>query len=249
MFKVFFSRRWLLPTLFVILVMGVMVRLGIWQLDRLQQRRANNVRLLEQVNALTLDLNASQPISPNALAGMQYRKVTARGVYDFSQQVALRNQVNGNNLGVHLLTPLHIAGTDQSILVDRGWIPEQDFDSGSLAKYDQPGTVQVSGIIQASQDYSFLGLRRDPAPAPGMHLAGFISPNVQRISQQISYPLLPAYIQQTPDPAWTGLPVRADANIQINDGPHLNYAVQWFSFTLILGAGYVILVRREIVIR
>ncbi len=244
MLKVYFSRRWLIPSIIIIAAMAVMARLGIWQLDRLQQRRASNAITIAQMNAPTLDLNTAQPISAQAISGMQYRKVVVTGTYDFSQQVGLRNQVNGDTLGVHLLTPLHISGTSQTILIDRGWVPEPDFETGNLAKYDEPGSIQVSGVIETSIDYSFLGFRSDPAYTPGQHLSGFNSPDVARVSRQIPYPVLPVYILQTPDPAWTGLPKRTDANIVISDGPHLSYAIQWFSFALILGSGYFIFVRR-----
>ncbi len=38
-FQLFFSRRWWWTTLLVIAGAAVCVRLGIWQLDRLHQRR------------------------------------------------------------------------------------------------------------------------------------------------------------------------------------------------------------------
>ena len=43
-----FSRRWIFATILVLIAMGVMVRLGIWQLNRLEQRRAFNERVLAQ---------------------------------------------------------------------------------------------------------------------------------------------------------------------------------------------------------
>jgi len=53
------------------------------------------------------------------------------------------------------------------------------------------------------------------------------------------------YIQQAPDSAWTEMPYRSEPNLTLSEGPHLGYAVQWFSFALILLVGYPIYVRRE----
>lgn len=248
--KQLFSRKRILPTLLVLAGMAVMARLGVWQLDRLAQRRANNARVLVQVSQPPLDLNTA-PLQDSAwqasLVDMQYRKAVVTGEYDFSQQVVLKDQIWQNQVGVHLLTPFHISGSNQVILVDRGWIPQSDFSTGALGKYDQAGVLTVTGVIRDSQNNSFLGLRADPKPAPGQDkLTALYNPNIPLIAGQVPYPLLPVYIQQAPDPALTSLPFRSQPSLDLSDGPHLSYAIQWFSFTIILGVGYLFLVRHEI---
>ncbi|HEX7975507.1 MAG TPA: SURF1 family protein [Anaerolineales bacterium] len=239
-----FSRRWLLTTLLVIAGMAVTARLGIWQLDRLAQRRAFNARVEAQINQPSLDLSGD---ALNAdLAHMEYRKVTVTGSYDFSQEVVLRNQAYNGQWGVNVITPLHIAGTDQSILVERGWVPGSDFTAGNLAKYFEPGLVKVQGVIRASEIRPDFGFRADPTPSPGgPRLVSWNLINVGGISQQVSYPLLPVYIQEAPDPAWTGMPVRSQPELDLTEGPHMGYALQWFSFALILGGGYPFFIRRQ----
>jgi surfeit locus 1 family protein len=120
-----FNRRWWKITLLVILAMGVMVRLGIWQLDRLAQRRAFNARVQAQMEASTLHLQGAALTED--LPSMEYRQVQVTGEYDFAHQVALRNQAWQGQFGVHLVTPLEISGTQTAVLVDRGWIPYDDF--------------------------------------------------------------------------------------------------------------------------
>ena len=100
-----FSRRWILASVLVLAGMGVLIRLGIWQLDRLEKRRAFNERVLAQTSQTTLDLN-KEPDA--AVEGMEYRQVTVTGEYDHSQQIAIRNQYWENQWGVHLVTPLMI---------------------------------------------------------------------------------------------------------------------------------------------
>lgn len=240
----FFSRRWLLTTLLVLAAMGVMARLGKWQLDRLGQRRAFNARVEAQINQPQLDLSGEN-LSAD-LPGMEYRKVAVTGEYDFSQQIALRNQVKDGQWGVSLITPLKIAGSDRAVLVERGWIPGEDFTSGAWSKYDEPGVVHVEGVIRASSTRPDFGRRRDTLPGPGeppLKAWNFI--NVAGIDQQVSYDLLLVYIQQAPDPAWTGLPARTQPELELTEGPHMGYALQWFTFALILGAGYPFFIRRQ----
>ena len=124
-----FQRKWLLTTLLVFLGTAVCIRLGIWQLDRLESRRAFNAQV-ESMRALpALDLNRE---GLNSIYEMEWRSVKVAGEYDFENQIALRNQYNGNEYGYHLWTPLLFetsqpsleAETGQTaVLVDRGWIP------------------------------------------------------------------------------------------------------------------------------
>lgn len=244
-----FSRRWWLTTLLVAAGMLVMIRLGIWQLDRLHQRRAFNARVLAQMNQPPLVLSAAAlqgELAHVDLAQMEYRKVRVRGEYDFSQEVALRNQAWGNQIGVHLLTPLHIAGSDQAVLVDRGWVPVGDFNHPNGSDYPENGVVEVEGVIRASNSKPDFGWRSDPVPPAGSgRLAVWNFANVEAISQQIPYPILPIYIQQSPDPTWTALPYRTQPELDLSEGPHQSYAIQWFTFALILGVGYPFFIRRQ----
>jgi surfeit locus 1 family protein len=165
MFSRLLSRRWWKTTILVVIGLGLLIRLGIWQLDRLAQRRAFNARVEAQIGQPVLTLRG--PNLKVDLKNMEYRQVEVTGTYDFAGQVVLRNQAWNDQMGVDLLTPLHIAGSDQSVLVDRGWIPYEDFASGALGKYTQPGTVTVTGVIRASETRPEIGWRTDPVPAPG----------------------------------------------------------------------------------
>lgn len=240
----FFNRQWWKTTLLVILAAAVMIRLGIWQLDRLAQRRAFNIRVEAQLNQPALDLNKA---NINAdLKSMEYRSVTVTGEYDPSGEVTLRNQAWDNHIGVDLLTPLRISGSDQAVLVNRGWVPLEDYSAGNLKKYAEPGVVEVKGVIRASQSKPEIGGRADQVPAPGAgKLMAWNLVNVPGIGSQIDYPLLPVYIQQAPDPAWTSLPYRSLPELELTEGPHLGYALQWFSFAAILIIGYPFFIRRE----
>ena len=58
----------------------------------------------------------------------------ASGTYDFEHQVAIRNQYYNNQYGYHLLTPFALSD-DETVLVDRGWIPPgREFRSRRLAQ-------------------------------------------------------------------------------------------------------------------
>ena len=239
-----FSRRWILTTLLAIAAIGVLIRLGVWQLDRLAQRREFNARVVAQQHAepLTLD-NATLAAD---LLNMEYRAVVVTGQYNFAQQVVLRNQAWQTLPGVHLLTPLVISGTNQAVLVDRGWIPQEDATPDKRSQYDEPGLVTVRGVLRRPQSKPDLGGVPDPPLAAGQtRLDAWNIVNLERISRQVPTPLLPAYIQQSPEKAQTALPYRAGPQLDLTEGPHFGYALQWFTFAAILAIGYPVYVQHH----
>ncbi|HWR65697.1 MAG TPA: SURF1 family protein [Bellilinea sp.] len=243
MLKRFLTVRWILTTILVIAGVGVLIRLGFWQLDRLEWRRAFNARATSQLNAPELDLNAVQPVDD--LYDMEYRSVAVTGRYDFSQEILLRNQVWENRLGYHVLTPLKVTGSDWYVLVDRGWIPFED--AASRSKYQEPGEIRVQGMLRRGQEKPDFGGVADPTLAPGeSRLDAWNMVNLPRITEQSNLMLLPGYIIQAPQPGWTALPHRSLPEIEISEGSHQSYAMQWFSFAVILGLGYPFFVRRQL---
>ncbi len=239
-----FSRKWILTTLLVIAAIGVMVRLGIWQLERLEKRQAFNARVSAQISQPPLELSGN---ALNAeLTQMEYRSVVVRGTYVPEDEIALRNQYWNNQWGVHLVTPLKISGSDEFVLVDRGWIPGDAYQSGDWSPFIESGEVTVNGVIRLSQTRAELGRRSDPTPAEGdspLKTWNFV--NIPRLAEQMKKSLLPVYIQQAPDPAWSGLPHRSQPELDLSEGPHMGYALQWFLFAAILGIGYPFYLQRQ----
>jgi surfeit locus 1 family protein len=59
----------------------------------------------------------------------------------------------------------------------------------------------------------------------------------------LPYPILPVALLQTPDSALPRYPRRLDAP-EVDDGPHLSYAVQWFLFSVMgIAFGLVVVAR------
>ena len=239
-----FRHQWWKTTVLVIAAVAVMVRLGFWQLDRLDQRRAFNSRVEAQLAEPTLELEDEN--LELDLYNMEYRDAIIVGEYDHERQVVLRNQDWQGRLGVHLLTPLVINGSQQAVLVDRGWIPYEDFTAGKLDQFDNPGLVEVNGTVRRSQSKSLIGGRADQIPAPGeapLMIWNWI--NVSGIAGQMPYDLLPVYLLSSPSHNSDQMPYRSTLELDLSEGSHLGYAFQWFIFAAILAIGYPLYIRKE----
>lgn len=242
--KTLLTPQWLLTTLLVLLATGVLMRLGFWQLDRLELRRAFNAHYVEVIAMPPLEIDAAPA---EDLAAMEYRAATVTGVYDHENQIALRNQYNDLVFGYHLITPLVLAdGT--AILVDRGWIPASGNEApADWRKYDQPGQITLSGVLRLGEEPEMGGVR-DPELAEGQtRLEFWNNLHLARIALQVPHPLLPVYLQ--PDqPANNDQPpiIPARPEIEITEGSHQGYALQWFTFAAMLFFGYPFFVRKQI---
>ena len=236
-----FSRKWWFATLLVLVGTLVLVRLGIWQLDRLEQRRAFNAQVTAARAQSILDLNQQVPADVNEL---EWRSVQFVGQYDFENQVAIRNQYYGNQYGYHLLTPLLSQGT--AVLVDRGWIPaDGNSTPEDWRKYDETGEVKVIGQIRLGLGKPAFGGVADALPADGSRLSLWNNADVPQVAKQLSYPILPVYIQVSADPSDTEPPIPFQPEIELTEGPHFGYALQWFTFATILLVGYPFFVRKQ----
>jgi len=247
MFRLLFSRRWWWTTLLVAAAIAVTVLLGFWQVGRYQVNHAFNNHLDAMQAAPTLDLASADPAG---LTGMEYRAVTAAGNYDLAHQVAIRNQVWeqtwGQDVGYDLLTPLVLAD-GRAVLVDRGWIPLVDGTRAAWAQFDQTGTVHIQGVIRLPAAPEMGGGVPDPTLAPGQTGLDFWNlVDLKRLQVQIPHPLLPFYIQLSPDPSQAGLPYRAvPVPEPADDGSNLGYATVWYLFSLLLFFGYPVYLKKQ----
>lgn len=242
--KKMFNRAWLFTTLLVFAGTALCIRLGIWQLDRLEQRRAFNAQVESMRAAEMLDLNQNLPTE---ISAMEWRSMTVSGEYDFENQVALRNQYNGDQYGYHLITPLVFQGG--AVLVDRGWIPADGNttpDPSAWSQYDEVGSVTITGQIRLGQDKPAIGGVADAELSLGQtRLDVWNNLNVERISGQIPYPLLPVYIQPNEDGNKSEPPIKFQPIVELTEGSHFGYALQWFAFATILFIGYPFYLRKQ----
>ena len=210
----------------------VCFRLGIWQLDRLAQRRAQNALIVERTSQAPLDLQGALSL-PDAA----YRPVTARGVFDPPYAVYLSNRSLDELPGKHVVAPLRSDGDGTAILVNLGWIAFDQAEGTQPSVWLPSGTVTLVGILRASQTEPRFAWLADPTPIPGeAPRTEWRVLSLSDLQAQTPYPLAPYFLAltQPADPASTLLPA---PEIDLSEGPHLSYAIQWFAFgtTAIVG--------------
>ena len=227
----------------VLLIMAGLARLGFWQLDRLGERRAENAELLAVLTSEVVDVNTAvfpklHDVSAD-LAPFKDRQASVKGHFDFSQQGLIKLQTWQGQPGVYMVAPLVLEDGKTAVLVNRGWVPEAERDN--LAQFDESGEVVVEGYLALTQTLSRGG---GETAVPSLE---WFRVDIAQIQQSLSYELLPVYLIQAPtETLQTTPPFRLEQNIDLSEGPHLSYAIQWFIFCLIGGVGYLVVVRRSL---
>ncbi|HET9984538.1 MAG TPA: SURF1 family protein [Longimicrobiales bacterium] len=227
------TRAGLAGTVLAFVVAAACVRLGFWQLHRLAERRARNAAVSARMRAEPVAL----PGVPRDTAGLAYRAVTVAGEYDDARSVVFAAHSLMGEPGVWLLTPLRMPGG--AILVNRGWVPSPDAATIRSQAPAPRGAVRVRGLLV-------------PIPATGSVEGAaadtfrriWYRPSAHALTRQFPYPVASLYLQALPEagaPPWP----RRLAPPELDEGPHLSYAIQWFSFATIALVGWAVLVVRR----
>lgn len=235
-----FARRpsWLLSHAFALAVVGTFVVLGLWQLDRLDQRQAMNALIEERSTTPAQSVGATLDVlgSPE---DAEFVPVVDRGSYLAADQVIVRNRSQNGAAGSWVVTPL-VTESGRTILVNRGFVPEVLVQPQDIPVPEGP--VEVTGWLRRTQERSGLG----PRDAEAGTLTALARLDVARIDAQVAAELAPVWLQldqqDPPPPGGLPDPVRLP---ELDEGNHLSYALQWFIFAALGVVVYVLMLRRR----
>ena len=219
----------------VVVSLGCM-RLGFWQLARLQERRALNEQVISRLS------EAPVPWERMPSTDARFRRANATGRYDFAHEFVLTSRGRHGAPGVHIITPLITGHGDTAVLVNRGWAYSPDGMTIDLALFREDTSAVVDGFVE---EYS---TSIGPVSTPSVQGA------VRRLDRdslatRLPYPLAGVVLVQQRDSGEfaavdRGTPVRVEPP-PLDEGPHRAYAIQWFGFALVGMAGTVLVIQRD----
>jgi surfeit locus 1 family protein len=237
------KRRNVLAAILAIVTALIFSRLGIWQLHRLSERRARNAVLASKLHTPAVPLSQL----PADSAGAHWRRAVARGTYDFDHQIVLSGRTHDGAPGVQILTPLHPDSGGPAVLVDRGWVYSPDAASVDLGKWDESPRADVSGYVE-----DFVQPGRGIAQLPS-HPNTFTRLDAATLRGALPFPIAPYYLVAldtlVESRRMRGIPTTTPVRLELpvmDDGPHLNYAIQWFTFAVVALVGVGTLIAQDL---
>jgi len=202
--------------------MPTFIYLGLWQLDRAEEKREMTSILESREQRPPLILNDGNL----DFQQVEYQKIIAKGNFHYQKQVLIENRKHLGKNGFHILTPLYVEGSDRYLLVNRGWIDGNAALTDSA--YSTPeGLVQISG--QATIPLAPALILGDGTPPLTQHRWPYITLDAYTAWSGLA--LYPFMLLQTPGEPY-GF-IRSWPKQKTNSTMHIGYAIQWFAFALI----------------
>ena len=126
-------------TIFFVFFATLFFSLGVWQIDRGK----------EKTNILA-EFNDNLKKTPSYITGesKKWDRVSVSGKWDSSKQLLIDNVINRGIAGYKVLTPLKISSSNQLILVDRGWVRQNQYRDRLPNINIDNESVLVTGILE-----------------------------------------------------------------------------------------------------
>lgn len=200
------------------------VRLGIWQLDRLGERRAQNADTRARLSQPTTSFARLRREKAGWL-----RQTALEGVPDYANEFVVTGRSRNGSPGVHIFTPVMIPGNDTVVLVNRGWVYSPDAATVELGRWREKRVAFHGYTQQLPWPHT-----APPIKGRGLRTLGFMG-----VDLLLPYRFYGLYLVSQ-DSAADSTPARLPMPA-LDDGPHLSYAIQWFSFAAIalIGAAMI----------
>ena len=110
--------RFFIPASLIIATLVLLISLGLWQLDRADEKRA-----IEDQIASANSGDVELVTSVEFLKDKEYYHVRLQGSYIGDKQFIYDNQIVDQISGYYVLTPFILTGTSKAVLINRGFIP------------------------------------------------------------------------------------------------------------------------------
>ena len=217
------SARFLIPAFLIIATIAFLVSLGLWQLDRADQKRTIEAAI---VNAKTgpVELIANG----RELLDKEYYDVRLQGNYLSDKQFIYDNQIVDQVSGYYVLTPFILTDQLGVILVNRGFIPwngqRERLADIAVDSVSREIKVQVSSPIKRMELKATDVSRQFPV------LIQAIDFDVLEEVSKLEFVKVVGLL----DPSSSDGYVRKWEPYTGSIEKHIGYAIQWFLMALVL---------------
>ncbi len=230
--------KWIAFHVLVVVSVGSMVWLALWQLDRLDERRSFNTLVAAQIDLPPTPLSALLDEAGDEPATIEWRQALVAGSY-LSDQILWFNRSQGGVAGDNVLTAL-VTADDTTVIVNRGFVP-----LGVDTPPAPTGEIEILARVRVPDERQ-RGELTDSASG-GEPVSEVRRIDLGEIAGQLPGRVAPIYLDLVDARPAIGpndpTPVPGPT---LDEGPHLSYAAQWFIFATCVAIGWVLAVRRSI---
>ena len=214
--------------LFMLPVLLGLILLGNWQMARLVWKTELIERIETRLAAPIMPLPPAAKWPSLEQALYEYRRVQLTGRFDHSKEQYWYARSKQGAVGVHVITPFQL--TDgASVLVNRGFVPQEKRDPKTRLSGQIKGQVQLSGLLHWSGQRKWFNPPDEPE-----HNFWFVR-DVAGMAKNIGLQAAPFFVDvdNMPAPAFYAWPLGGQTHIDLPNR-HLGYALTWYGLALVL---------------
>lgn len=212
------------PAVGTLVAGGILVGLGVWQLQRLSWKEG----IIAAIEARSTA--APRPLPPPAAwpdlkpADYDYRRVEASGRFDNAHESYIFHSIEGG-AGYYVMTPLRLDGGG-IVIVNRGFVPESLKDPARRAAGELPGEVRIVGLMRPPEARNLFTPADDPARD------FYFTRDPAAIAARLKLDgVAPFTIDADTTPNPGGWPRGGVTQLAVPNN-HLSYALTWFGLAL-----------------
>lgn len=220
------SKRWFGYLAVAVVFAVVCVLLSNWQVSRLEEKKLENSRVLDNYENDPIPLDNVLPSTDAWDDDLEWTPVTVTGSYLVEDQVLVRNRPRNGQPGFEVLTPLQVS--DGSVfIVDRGWLPTGNAqDLPDVVPAPPTGEVTVTARLKPGEP-----ALQGRSAAEGQIATVELSQFDDRLDTPVYTGAYGLMASETPAPV-DARPLPA-LKPELDEGSHLSYALQWIVFGLL----------------
>ncbi|CAG9818929.1 unnamed protein product [Phaedon cochleariae] len=207
--------------------------LGVWQIQRKSWKEALIADLEEKTNSQPTSL----PENIVEINQLEYKPVHVRGQFLHDKELYMgprsllvhgdassnSSLVSGNSSSGYLVvTPFKLEGRDETILVNRGWVPAKQKDPRTRQRGQVEGTVDVIGIVRTNENRPNFAMKNQE----GSNC--YFYRDLETMATKAG--TAPIYLDATIDYDVPLGPVGGQTRISMRN-EHLSYILTWFSLS------------------
>ncbi|PWR19847.1 SURF1 family protein [Zavarzinia compransoris] len=214
-------RPTLWPTVVTTIVIGLLLALGAWQLNRMAWKQGLITALEERRGQPAVEL----PATIDDAEAWRYRNVTVTGTFRHEDEIHIIAYSPAAKQGYQIVTPM-VRADGTTVLVNRGWVPLESRDAASRPDSLAAGTVTVTGMARPGWPQGYFV--PDNSPATNTWFWGDLPAMAVAAHAPDALPLF-VEADKTPNPG--GLPIGGQSVINLRND-HLQYAITWFALAI-----------------
>ena len=221
---------------FTLVMVAIFIGLGVWQLQRRQEKHALIAALTERLSAALAPLpDPSQWRTPNA-ARDEFRRVTFTATYEhapdamvYSSGSAVREDISGP--GTWAFLPARLA-SGETVVINAGFVEntmqQREVEDRAVARLVTGQPVTLTGYLRFPEQPGLF------TPAENKERRLWFVRDQEAMASRLGWGnVAPFYIDlETPVPS-NGVPKPGPLTVHLRD-EHMQYAITWFSLAVVV---------------